>query len=372
VNKILDVKLTASQNCIINILRKRLHNHNNILLIEKTVDWEEVVSFCIRQRILLICYNIFKSAPDQIPKDILSKCKTLYHQNSIRVIRLSKELIQVNRALSTVNIQSILMKGIGLSQILYNDFAVRPCGDIDLLVQPKDLSSVHKILFQRGYIDLLDWHPLRKKIYQYYSHHYQFYHPQKMIILELHRRYIAPSRSAHYDISGIWKRTKQINVLNENVQVMGDEDLLLYLIVHNSKELWWSLLHLYDIASLILVRPKLDWEFIIAEAESGRCIKRMLLTLILIEQIFEVQLPREIAKYMQNKSTDKSVLRVVCNKYFQPSVKMSSLWSLNIWIDLNLADTLIDKIKILSYTAFNQLIKVLEFPSIFKNMSPIL
>ena len=351
---------TASEEFVIQLLRARLHNEKVTTTSEQSIDWHAVVEYCIQQRVLLICYEILKSIPGMAPEEFLVKSKKLYHQNALRNIRYAQEIIQLNRILSSVNIPLILMKGIGLSQILYNDPALRPCVDIDIIVPGPYLKNAYDILYHRGYVDTVNWHPLRKKIGKVLSHHWQFYNPQKNLILELHRKYIASSRSAHISIDGIWGRSRKLPLLNEQILVMGDEDLFLYLIIHNSKELWSTLLHLFDIATLIIIRPAIDWELIIREARAGRCLKRMILTLYLIKEIFGVQPPFNIQIILDKQKINLQILDVALARYFQSLRKVPRVWSYNLWIDLNLADGFIDKISILGYTFINQILKLLE------------
>ena len=59
------------------------------------------------------------------------------------------ELTQMTSSLSQMHVDYIVLKGIPLNQLLYGERLVRKSRDIDILIQVKDIASVHQYLVEQ-------------------------------------------------------------------------------------------------------------------------------------------------------------------------------------------------------------------------------
>ena len=85
-------------------------------------------------------------------------------------------------ALAEADIPVILLKGADLAQTLYPNPALRPMGDLDLLVHKEDLDRAVDLAFQMGYQEAVDSDP---GVNRQFGHHIHLRN-EKHVILELH------------------------------------------------------------------------------------------------------------------------------------------------------------------------------------------
>lgn len=95
-----------------------------------------------------------------------------------------KALLQICSVLIQQNIPYITLKGIALAHILYDDFASRNIGDLDIYVSPEHFESALNTLYKLNY-EAID------KITIYNKHHVALHNGK--IIVELHKNILNPS-----------------------------------------------------------------------------------------------------------------------------------------------------------------------------------
>lgn len=86
-----------------------------------------------------------------LPTDILETVRTGYFECAWRNNSLYSDLSKILKALHQENIPVILLKGAHLAQTVYSNIALRPMGDIDILVRKSDLLKTKKQLLGLGY-----------------------------------------------------------------------------------------------------------------------------------------------------------------------------------------------------------------------------
>lgn len=88
---------------------------------------------------------------DSVPPFV---ARTLHRAHLTSVIRTTaqmRSLSVVLTALGRYGIEPILLKGVALLNSLYPNIGARPCGDIDLLVEPADFPTADKVMTELGY-----------------------------------------------------------------------------------------------------------------------------------------------------------------------------------------------------------------------------
>ncbi len=127
---------------------------------------------------------------------------------------------KVFRLLREAGIQGVLAKGWAASR-LYPDSALRPYGDIDLLVRPHDYEAAQRILDSPEAADC--W-------------------------VDLHKSF---SEIDDRNIDDLFSRSVAISLGDEQVRVLGNEDHLALLCVHLLKHGAWRPVWLCDVAAAI-------------------------------------------------------------------------------------------------------------------------
>ncbi len=137
---------------------------------------------------------------------------------------------KVFRLLRNAGIQGLLAKGWAAAR-LYPDAALRPYGDIDLLVHPNDYKAAKEILDGPAAADC--W-------------------------VDLHKSF---SEIDERDIDELFSRSVAVSLGQEEIRVLGPADHLALLCVHLLKHGAWRPLWLCDIAAAIESEPAdFDWD----------------------------------------------------------------------------------------------------------------
>ena len=147
----------------------------------------------------------------------------------------------------------LVLKGQPLGAFLYGDPALRPAGDLDLLVRPADLDRAAAVLAGRGYELLEDYGPLtprRRDALRRAGKHYHYAQPDTRSHVELHWEPVTRYGRRHPPAGFWWDGTRLEFLDGRPVPVLGLSRTLLQLAVHGGGHLWERLLWAVDVAEL--------------------------------------------------------------------------------------------------------------------------
>ncbi len=153
-------------------------------------------------------------------------------QGAMHETRLQK----VFGALRGADIEPILIKGWAVAR-WYPQLALRPYGDIDLLIRRRDLARAEQVVNERARDCVVDFH--------------------------------APAfELADRSLEDLFSRSQLVTCGNEQVRVLSPEDHFALLAVHLLKHGAWRPLWLCDLALLLeKMSPNFDWEICLGQDE---------------------------------------------------------------------------------------------------------
>ena len=168
----------------------------------------------------------------QVPDPVAERLRDLYHREAIHSVARRELLRAALLRLSDASIPVIVLKGAALAALVYPSPALRPMGDIDLLVHRRDLGRVDELL--RGMTemprsptagsgpDARPGIPL-----------------SGAFSLDVRAHIFSPGRSARQlpaaariPIEDFWERARPAQIESVATLVFSDEDLLLHLALH--------------------------------------------------------------------------------------------------------------------------------------------
>lgn len=280
------------------------------------------------------------------PNDLIAKLRSYYYESLRRNMLLFDELARVLKAFNEANINIIVLKGASLAQSIYSDIALRPMGDVDLLIRKKDSNKAKKLLFGKGY-EL-------KSIPRYSKHFirgYTFQLPglrQRSLgfYLDLHWDFIV-NVSAN-DIIEIWKGAMTKKVENITISQMLLEDLLLYICWHSAKHFFARLIWLCDISQIIRVyRGRINWQSLIEKTERWGIKKFTYYSLHTAEELFGGGVPRPILSKLRPGSFEIRIFSSISSKDGFEKGKIAPFnYILLVFMLLLSRDRVIDKIRV--------------------------
>jgi hypothetical protein len=193
----------------------------------------------------------------------------VYYQQAIRNAQLGTSLGEILVTLSRYGVPTIVLKGAALAELVYGNIALRPTGDLDVLIQPRDLELAERLLRELGYVPYEGWQPA--EWYRRHHHHLAPYHsPDGSSCVEVHRHIFPSDVSVHVPIGDLWQRARPAALGPAPALVLAPADLLLHLCVGLSavEHFVGGLRRLCDIAAAIKrYEMEMNWARLL---ESGR------------------------------------------------------------------------------------------------------
>lgn len=122
---------------------------NEIRINTDGVDWNDLLIQANDHAITPLLYSGIKQVPC-VPQDTFDIVERLAVRSTIQADRMGQTQSNVFRMLEDNSINAVILKGTSLA-VNYPHPEVRITGDIDILVDPKDLEKCGGLLFQAGY-----------------------------------------------------------------------------------------------------------------------------------------------------------------------------------------------------------------------------
>lgn len=229
------------------------------------------------------------------------------------------ELMTTLDAMAAAGVEVIPVKGLVLTEMLYGNLALRPAGDIDVLVRPEDLPAARDALRGLGYAQAA------RPAYE--ERHHPFHDapyfrpgPFRDTALELHHGLAAP-RQFRMDAASLWERSVSAELFGRPLRILGPEDTLLHLAVHRARaplRLRW----IVDIAELMRrANADLDIGFLLAQARAIGARTTLSMTLELSDRLLDAPVPPELAEGLAITRTKHWLLERTCGvtAMFAPS-----------------------------------------------------
>lgn len=112
------------------------------------VDWNILLNILVEQTIFL---QIYPDIKEIIPFEYKEKYEEIYRININEINEYVSELLLINEQLNSYAIEAVYIKGLFLSEIIYNNLYSRKFGDIDILVKKDDMQRAYDALYEIGY-----------------------------------------------------------------------------------------------------------------------------------------------------------------------------------------------------------------------------
>jgi hypothetical protein len=230
----------------------------------------------------------------EIPSDTLEPLEHLLEERAVRSRQLADEMLQIVSVLEREGIPVVPYKGPLLGHLLYGDFALRPCIDLDFLVRRSEAQRAKALLFQQGYQPIRQLTQRQERATSRAEIHYELVRKDPEIAVDLHWRLLPDYACIRFDSDALLARAEKVSVAGVTVRTFRPEDQLLILSAHAAKHYGERFIWFNDFAQLIKLHPDMDWPWVLAEA--GRLgIQRILrVCLRLAERLLGVDLPDRV------------------------------------------------------------------------------
>jgi hypothetical protein len=238
-------------------------------------SWEAVRCLAEREGLAPLLYHV-AHGQDLLPPDVEERLRLAYYATARQNLLSLHELERVLTALSAAGIPAIVLKGAALIQAVYQNPALRPMADLDLLLRPADVRPAIDILTGLGYQATGDEpHPGHRLIYETQI---IFRRPGSATCpVEPHwHLFDSPYYQRTLPIDWFWQTGRPFldtHGLNRTGLLLSPEGQLLHLCghlaLHHGAGEEWRELWLYDIAAAVAwYGEQIDWSLLLAQAQA--------------------------------------------------------------------------------------------------------
>ena len=275
------------------------------------IDWTRFASVLTYNRMAVLAAPILKRVHATIPLDtekLLSGQSEKYHRSASKFV---DALVIYLKSAATRDIKTIVLKGLWLCEKIYHQSAMRPGGDIDILVPQNKVDACLALLNQQGIGEF--WPNLLHDEYFTRHHlHQQRSTPDLSIWFEIHWALDHPYTLLTVDYEGIFERARPAQLLGAPIQEMALPDLLLSLAIHLVKHAVYlpslleredlpriiladgMLMYYLDIAEVIKQHSEIDWDLTIRLAHEWGAVDILGSVLRVCKRYFEAPIPDRV------------------------------------------------------------------------------
>ncbi len=234
-----------------------------------------------------------------LPSPWLELLKHDYCFSLQKSLRQEHEALLVLQALAAAGIEVILLKGADLHLRLYDDPAIRPMADLDLMIPRAALAKARAALGRLGYglsPDSLDPRPGFREHFRAGLHFKKT--KEASLMVDLHWQIEAVANFYRLPYASLRRQALPMDYQGVPVKVLSPEHLLIHLCLHNYDELDQAL-RIVDLG-LALQRLPLDWRLFLEEADRLGCQAPLYLLLGELARLFPRTVPAEVLTSLGN------------------------------------------------------------------------
>jgi hypothetical protein len=256
------------------------------VLVDRPVDWERFFHLAWFHRTFPLAYQnlaiVVRNAAI-VPTELLQKLRKISLESAQKNIFLTGELQQIVSSFKSQGRKILVYKGALAAIELYDNLALRPFGDIDILVPPIDRNAAIELLLELGYQKASD-RPLL-----HYDYELTFVHPQRRTVVDLHWHITSPAFPINLTFEELWQRRRTTEIGKEEISCFSREDLFIILCIHASKHGWLQLSWLVDLGAFINL--EIDWEVVAQRSQKWHVSQIVALGICLANELLDAGLP---------------------------------------------------------------------------------
>lgn len=260
------------------------------------VDWSSVYQLAERHGVLPLLARhlprqiLPRQGLPQLPAWLLPRLQTDYATLAQHNLLRARALVALAHHLAAHAIPAIFYKGALTASTLYGDLALRPFGDVDVLVHPHDLWRARDAILALGYST--DFRPDDQKRALHEHNECSLREPHSRLVVDLHWRVSPATFVPLIHESDLWARAVPTPLLRgASVTTLHPQDQLLVMAVHAAKSCWEYLKWIGDFAAWLHVYTDWDWATTLHAATRLGCRRILLTSFALTHHLLDTPLP---------------------------------------------------------------------------------
>lgn len=259
-------------------------------LLCRAVDWGELTRLAFRHGLSPLVYTRLNTfLPRPLP-EFAKRLKEDAFALTQTVLVHTAELKRLVPRLVANGIETLVLKGPTLAQSLYGRPAYRAFGDIDVMVQARDVVKAWALLEEDGYALSYKVTAAQLPELMRSGNHLVMYRAPNNECVELHWGFFARSRATAFDEKGAWSRRVPMLMGETTMMTLAPRDLAHFLCLHGSKHVWCRLAWLCDLVWFMHRYPTFDWVGLLEDARQMGTLRMVLVGAALARELYGVTL----------------------------------------------------------------------------------
>lgn len=292
--------LTAEERFLMAAARVRMSPEDERRLeiqMRKEVPWGRLPSAAAGLGLAPLLYRNLNRHPfrERVPRAALAALGRNAHgsacQMGIQLDALDAILDEVSRD----GITPVLLKGAALALSLYEQPALRPMQDLDILVAPGEVEATVAALGRAGFRAVAA--SRTPAFYAAHHHTVPMIGRSGRVIVEIHRGLVPPEDGLVIDPAPFVARSQRIEARGRSYRVLSREDQMVHACLHLSycDRFVGRLRDLIDVHAIVEIEAaRLDWGIVVGATHQPEVHRSLLSSLDLARRLLGTPVPREV------------------------------------------------------------------------------
>jgi branched-chain amino acid transport system permease protein len=273
-------------------------------------DWTALDEAAVRHDVAPLLWHRLeeRGAASLAPPAVRKRLGDAHIVAGLRAEAQRRQLAEILAALGARDVPVVPLKGAHLAAHAYPTPALRPMGDLDLLVPESRLETAMDAVADAGYA-----RPGEEERAAYRNHR----HPPPLrragrLPVELHYTIEPCAPPFTLPLADVWARTRPAATAGVDVLALAPEDLLLHLATHmgRSRLLGTSLVRIYDVAMWTeRFGASADWDAVVRRAAESEAQRFVYAALGLASRLLAAEVPPEALAALRSASADEAIER---------------------------------------------------------------
>ena len=192
-------------------------------------------------------------------------------------------------------------KGPLLSELIFDNPAIRDYGDFDILIQREDLAESKKIILEQGYNTFWKMTSEQEVKYIKNRHSYEFCHDE-LLDVELHWLITKKQYNINIPMLDFWKTSQKQVFLGTEINMPTKENVIIGIAAHHGGvECWLSYKLIVDWYYLLTKYEDADWDIIFYKVKKLGIRRILTVGMLICERFFDYQIPQKFNDFIIKK-----------------------------------------------------------------------
>jgi len=288
-------------------------------LVKAQPDWARTLKEAAAHTIApLLNRSLRRAASDLVPEAALDNLKEANRANAVRCLHFSAELASLIEVFQAASILAVPYKGPVAASQAYGDVTLREFGDLDIILQHKDILRAHDLLVARGYTPRFQWILSRGAGSKPVPGEYNYTDHSRRIMVELHTERTLRHFPRPPDIRALADPLVMLDIAGQHIRTFSPEVALFLLCLHGSKDFWERLSWIADISEMASSHPALDWDEVFKRAETAGSSRMLHLGLRLAADVLGAQFPSFVVERFESDPVATELSREIEARLLNP------------------------------------------------------